>query len=54
MKYEENQKNYENSVIELRENYTYGVDLTVKDEELNKIEKLCLEFIETTKEIVFK
>lgn len=54
MRYEEDQKNYENSVIELRENYTYGVDLTVKNEELDKIEKLCLEFIETTKNIVYK
>ena len=54
MMYEEDQKNYENSVIELRESYTYGVDLTVKDEELNKIEKLCIEFIDTVKDIVYK
>ena len=55
MKYEEEQRNHEDSVIELREDYTYGVDLKVEDEEqLDKIEKLCAEFIGTTRDIVYK
>ena len=55
MKYGEEEKNHEDSLIELRENYTYGVDLEVKDEEqLNKIEKLCIEFIDVTKDIVYE
>ena len=54
MKYEEDEKSHENSLIELRENYTYGVDLEVKDEEqLDKIEKLCVEFIDVTKDIIY-
>ncbi|PIN89937.1 hypothetical protein COU60_02490 [Candidatus Pacearchaeota archaeon CG10_big_fil_rev_8_21_14_0_10_34_76] len=55
MKYEDEQMNHENSVIELREDYTYGVDLKVRDEQqLDKIEKLCLEFIDITQEIIYK
>src|SRR3989338_4293103 len=43
MKYEEVENEHENSIIELREDYTYGVELEVKDEKhLNKIEKLCI------------
>ena len=54
MKYTEEEKNREGSLIELRENYTYGVDLEVKDEEqLDKIEKLCVEFIDVVKNIVY-
>jgi len=55
MKYEEEENSHENSIIELREDYTYGVDLEVKDEQhLDKIEKLCVEFIDSVKEIIFE
>ena len=55
MKYGEEEKNHEDSLIELREDYTYGVDLEVKDEEqLDKIEKLCVEFIDIVKDIVYE
>ncbi|MAH51599.1 hypothetical protein CMI37_37630 [Candidatus Pacearchaeota archaeon] len=55
MKYEEDEKNHEDSLIELREDYTYGVDLEVKDEDqLDKIEKLCVEFIDVVKGIVYE
>ena len=55
MKYEEVENEHENSIIELREDYTYGVELEVKDEKhLNKIEKLCIEFIDSIKEIIYK
>ena len=54
MKYKEDESNIEESIIELRENYTYGVDLEVKDEEqLNNIEKLCVEFIGETRSVVY-
>lgn len=55
MKYNEEENHYEDSIIELREDYTYGVDLEVKDkEQLDRIEKLCVEFIDFTKDIVYK
>lgn len=55
MKYREEENNPENSIIELREDYTYGVNLEVKDkEQLDKIEKLCVEFIDSTKNIIYE
>ena len=55
MKYDERENNHEDSIIELREDYTYGIDLEVKDkEQLNRIEKLCVEFIDSTKNIVYE
>ena len=54
MKYNEEEKYPADSIIELREDYTYGVSLEVKDkEQLDKIEKLCVEFIESTKNIIY-
>jgi len=54
MKYEEEENNHENSIIELREDYTYGVDLQVRDNKhLDKIEKLCIEFIDSAKGIIY-
>lgn len=45
----------ENSVIELREDYTYGVQITVKDEtKINRLKQICKELIDITKEIIFK
>lgn len=55
MKYEEEGNKHEESIIELREDYTYGTDLTVKNEKhLDKIEKLCVEFIDSTKDIIHR
>ena len=55
MKYEEEENNREYSIIELREDYTYGVDLTVKDEKhLDRIDKLCVEVIDATKDIIYQ
>ncbi|MDO8517440.1 MAG: HEPN domain-containing protein [Nanoarchaeota archaeon] len=54
MKYNEEENHPKDSIIELRENYTYGVDLEVKDkEQLDKIEKLCVEFIDSVKDIIY-
>ena len=53
MKYDE--ENNHESIIELREDYTYGIDLEVKNkEQINNIEKLCIEFIAQTKEIIYE
>ena len=54
MKYNKEENPHEESIIELREDYTYGVNLEVKDkQQLDKIEKLCIEFIDATKDIVY-
>ena len=45
----------ENSVIDLREDYTYGVQISVKDEaKINDLKKTCKELVDITKEIIFK
>src|SRR3989338_8389774 len=45
----------EKSVIDLRENYTYGVQVSIKDEEkLKELKQNCKELVDTTKEIIFK
>lgn len=45
----------ENSIIDLREDYTYGVQISVKDEaKVNELKKICKELIDVTKEIIFK
>jgi len=55
MKYEEEENSHRDSIIELREDYTYGVDLEVKDkEQLDEIEKSCIEFIDSTKDIIYE
>lgn len=44
-----------NSVIAMREDYTYGVQISVKDEgEINELKKTCKELIDSTKEIIYK
>lgn len=44
----------ENSVIDLREDYTYGVQISVKDEtKLNNLKKICKELIDITKQIIY-
>jgi len=55
MKYNEEENYHEESIIELRENYTYGVNLEVEDkEQLDKIEKLCVEFLDSVKNIIYE
>lgn len=44
----------EDSIIDLRENYTYGVQISVKDEaKINNLKKTCKEIIDITKEIIY-
>lgn len=55
LEYEDMEEVKENSVIDLRENYTYGVQISVKDEaKVNELKKICKELIDVTKEIIFK
>lgn len=52
LEYEEIQ---EESVIDLREDYTYGVQITVKDEaKLNDLKKICKELVDITKQIIYE
>lgn len=45
----------EDSVIEMREDYTYGVQISVKDEaRINELTKICKDMIDITKTIIFK
>ncbi len=44
----------EDSVIDLREDYTYGVQVSVKDEaRLNELKKTCKDLIDVTKQIIY-
>ncbi len=55
LEYEEMEDLQEGSVIDLREDYTYGVQITVKDEaKLNELKKICKELIDTTKQIIYE
>jgi len=43
------------SVIDLRENYTYGVQVSVEDDsKINELKEKCQEMLDIAKEIVFK
>jgi len=46
--------NRENSIIELRENYTYGVQTSVDDVKLADLKKTCKELIDITKQIIYR
>ncbi|MBI4154603.1 HEPN domain-containing protein [Candidatus Woesearchaeota archaeon] len=55
LEYEEMEEIKENNIIDLRENYTYGVEISVKDEaKLEELKKICKEFIDITKQIVYE
>jgi len=55
LEYEEIKDIKEDSVIDLREGYTYGVQTSVKDEtKINDLKKTCKELVDITKEIIFK
>ena len=44
----------ENKVIEMREDYTYGIEISVEDEtKINDLIKISKEMIDKTKDIVF-
>ncbi len=55
LEYEEMDNARENSIIDLREDYTYGVQTSVRDEaKINDLKKTCKELVDITKETVYK
>jgi len=45
----------EGSVIGMREDYMYGVKISVKDDaKINELKRVCKELVDITKEIIFK
>jgi len=54
LKYDEIEERHESTVIEMREEYTYGLDLSADKTEIQKLIKNCKDMIDTTKEIVLK
>ncbi len=55
LEYEGMEESKEHSIIELREDYTYGIQITVKDEaKINQLKEICKELIDITKEIIFQ
>ena len=54
LEYEEPEETKEDSIIDLREDYTYGVQTSVKDEaKINELKKICKDLIDATKEIIY-
>lgn len=54
LEYEESGDMHGGSIINLREDYTYGVQISVEDEtKLNDLKKNCKELIDITKQIIY-
>ena len=55
LEYEEIDSIKDNSIIDLREDYTYGVKTSVNDEEkINDLKKNCKDLVDITKQIIYK
>lgn len=55
LEYEEMNEVKEKSIIDMREDYTYGVQISVKDEaKLNDLKKICKELVDITKQITYE
>lgn len=53
--YEEIKDIKESSIINLREDYTYGVQISIKDEtKLIELKNTCKELIDVTKQLVYE
>ena len=54
LEYEEMEEVWEDRVIDLREDYTYGIQISIEDEaKINELIKICKEMIDITKNIIF-
>jgi len=53
-KYKESEENKKDSIIEVREDYTYSTKLSFNEKKIDELIKTCKELIDITKEIVFK
>ncbi len=55
LKHQDIEEIQENKIIDMREDYTYGVEVSVGNEkEINDLIKICKEMIDVSKEIIFK
>lgn len=55
LKYADIEEVQEDKVIEMREEYTYGAEISVEDEtKIEDLIKTCKEMVDVTKEIVLK
>ena len=55
LKYADVEEIQESSIIEMREAYTYGIDISIKDEKrINELIINCREILDVTKDIIFK
>jgi len=55
LEYEEMSDSHKNSIIDLREDYTYGAKISVKDEaSINELKNTCKELIDLAKQIIYK
>jgi uncharacterized protein (UPF0332 family) len=55
LEYEEMEEIKDNKIIDMREDYTYGVEISVKDEKrINDLVKTCKDMIDVTKVIIFE
>lgn len=55
LQYEELEDVNEKSIIDLREDYTYGAQISIKDEsKINESKKICKELLDITKQIIYE
>lgn len=55
LKHQDIEEIQENNVIDMRENYTYGVETSVEDaKKISDLIKICKEMIDASKEVIFK
>ena len=55
LEYEETKDAAESSIIDLREDYTYGVQISVKDDAaLNDLKGTCKELVDIAKQIIYE
>ncbi|MBD3203880.1 HEPN domain-containing protein [Candidatus Woesearchaeota archaeon] len=52
LKYEEEKEKKEEKVIEMREEYTYSIKISVEEQKINELIDTCKELIDITKNIV--
>ncbi len=52
-KYQEDEMKKEESVIEMREDYTYSVKISMNEEKINDLTQKCRDLIDITRKIVF-
>jgi len=53
-KYKEDEKEKKDSIIEMREEFTYSTKIHVDEEKINEFIERCRELIDVTKEIIFR